>query len=110
MVSTAVEFAVLVEVDEIHQQLLADRAGEASGMPNSRRASPGGSDADVSAQDSIPTLQGDNCHNGVYMKRCSSEEDIYEKETHAFARGRLGESNRHLLDGAVSQRVSLPLS
>lgn len=60
MVSTAVEFAVLVEVDEIHQQLLADGAGEAGGVPHSSWARSRGSDADVSTQDSIPALQGNN--------------------------------------------------
>ena len=34
----------------------------------------------------------------------------YEKETHAFTRGWLGESDGHLLDGAASQGVPLPLS
>ena len=34
----------------------------------------------------------------------------YEKETHAFARGWLGERDGHLLDGAASQGVPLPLS
>ena len=35
---------------------------------------------------------------------------LYDKKTHAFARGRLGKSDRHLLDGAASQCVPLPLS
>ena len=60
MVSTAVEFAVLVEVDEIHQQLLADGACEAGGVPDSGRACSRGGNADVSTQDSIPALQGNN--------------------------------------------------
>ena len=35
---------------------------------------------------------------------------LYDKKTHAFARGRLGKSDGHLLDGAASQCVPLPLS
>ena len=60
MVPTAEEFAVLVEVDEVDEQLLAHGAGEACGMPDTGRARSRGSDADVSTQDSIPALQGNN--------------------------------------------------
>ena len=60
MVSTAVELAVLVEVDQVDEQLLADGAGEAGGVPHSSWARSRGSDADVSTQDSIPALQGKN--------------------------------------------------
>ena len=60
MVSSAVEFAVLVEVDEVDQQLLADGAGEAGGVPDTGRACSRGSHADVSAQDSVPALQSNN--------------------------------------------------
>ena len=42
----------------------------------------------------------------------SSKNEIfgYEKETHAFTRGWLGESDGHLLDGAAPEGVALPLS
>ena len=60
MVSSAVEFAVLVEVDEVDQQLLADGAGKAGGVPDTGRACSRGSHADVSAQDSVPALQSNN--------------------------------------------------
>ena len=42
----------------------------------------------------------------------SSKNEIfgYEKETHAFTRGWLGESDGHLLDCSSTKGVSLPLS
>ena len=42
MVPAAVQFPLLVEVDEVNEELPADRADEAIGMPTFVRPSPGG--------------------------------------------------------------------
>ena len=57
MVSTAVELAVLVEVDQVDEQLLADRAGKAGGVPDSLGARARRCHADVSAKDRVSALQ-----------------------------------------------------
>lgn len=57
MVAAAVELPVLVEVDEVDQQLLADGAREAGGVPHPRGASSRCSHTDVPAQDSVPALR-----------------------------------------------------
>ena len=57
MVSTAVELAVLVEVDQVDEQLLADGAGKAGGVPDSLGACARRCHADVSAKDRVSALQ-----------------------------------------------------
>ena len=78
VVAAAVEGPVLVEVDEVHHQLLqqggggregpggqtglevthlTDGAVEASGMPHLGRASSGGRDTDVPSHYGVPALQ-----------------------------------------------------
>ena len=57
MVSTAVELAVLVEVDQVDEQLLADGAGKAGGVPDPLGSRARGCHADVSAKDRVSALQ-----------------------------------------------------
>ena len=57
MVPAAVELPVLVKVDEIDEQLLADGAGEAVGVPAAVGAGPRGADANVPRVDGARTLQ-----------------------------------------------------
>ena len=57
MVSTAVELAVLVEVDQVDEQLLADGAGKAGGVPDPLGARARSCHADVSAEDRVSALQ-----------------------------------------------------
>ena len=59
VVPAAVELSVLVEVDEIDEQLLADGAGEAVGVPAAVGAGPRGADANVPGVDGARTLQSD---------------------------------------------------
>ena len=47
MVSATKQFSILVEVDEINKQLLADCAGKAVGMPDMAVPYPGGRHTDV---------------------------------------------------------------
>ena len=52
MVAAAVQGLVLVEVDQVHQQLLAHGAGEAGGVPGLVGPGPAGRHTDVA------TVQG----------------------------------------------------
>ena len=51
------ELPVLVEVDEVDEELLADGAGEAGGVPDPGGPGPGGPHADVPAQDTVAALR-----------------------------------------------------
>jgi hypothetical protein len=53
----AEELALLVKVDEIDEQLRADCAGKAVGMPAAVMAGAGGGHADVAAVDGARTLK-----------------------------------------------------
>ena len=57
VVPPAEQFAVLVKVDEIHQELFAYGAGEAAGMPAVVGAQARGGHADISAVDRACTLK-----------------------------------------------------
>ena len=57
MVPAAVELSVLVEVDEIDEQLLADGAREAVWVPAAVGAGPRGADANVPGVDGARALQ-----------------------------------------------------
>ena len=57
VVPPAEQFAVLVKVDEIHQELFAYGAGEAAGMPAVIGAQARGGHADISAVDRACTLK-----------------------------------------------------
>ena len=59
VVPAAVELPLLVKVDEIDEQLLADGAREAVGMPAAVGAGPRGADANVPGVDGARTLQSD---------------------------------------------------
>jgi hypothetical protein len=62
MMPPAKEFAVLVEVDEIHQQFLADGAVETAGMPRTVWAETGGHHANVAAVDATGALRRQNVY------------------------------------------------
>ena len=57
VVPAAEELPVLVEVDEVDEEFLADGAGEAGGVPDPGGAGPGGPHADVTAQDTVTALR-----------------------------------------------------
>ena len=57
VVPPAEQFAVLVKVDEIHQELFAYGAGEAAGVPAVIGAQARGGNADISAVDRACTLK-----------------------------------------------------
>lgn len=60
VVPPAVEISVPLEVDEVHQQLLAHAAHEAAGMPAQLGAQPLGKDHDVTARQGLLALENEN--------------------------------------------------
>jgi len=57
VVATAVEVPVPLEVDEVHQQLLADAAHKAARMPAQLGAQPLGENHDVTARQRLLALK-----------------------------------------------------
>lgn len=61
MVASAIHASIPVEVDEVHEQLAADAAGEAGRMPAGIGAQSRGEDGDVARGNQFVALQRARC-------------------------------------------------
>ena len=77
VVPAAEELPVLVEVDEVDEEFLADGAGEAGGVPDPGGPGPGGPHTDVTAQDTVTAL-GATMSGVVSLHR---HEDLHIRKT-----------------------------
>ncbi len=79
VVPAAVEPALLVEVDEVDEQLLADAADEAAWMPQSGRTRTRGSDTNVTSTDEHRALQHQRTYRVSPCLRLRTEKIVFLK-------------------------------
>ena len=98
----AVELPLLVKVDEIDEQLLADGAREAVGMPAAVGAGPRGADANVPGVDGARTLQSDEskCYCPLLAINASARE---ERSSEKLGLAHSLQAKKTVVEGCVSR-------